>query len=155
MWKIIDIYRKSCALTLADKLNLKTASKVFSRFGKLLSIKDITGKQIAYLSAWPKSLKTTSRFLRGNSSVNLSELNKTIEAVEGSYKSLPKVATCCQYENCSVTENLEQHHINPQVNLKRKDLTEFMKSLISKKRKMVTLCRKHHNLMHRRRLFKK
>jgi tRNA/tmRNA/rRNA uracil-C5-methylase (TrmA/RlmC/RlmD family) len=76
-----------------------------------------------------------------------------MKAFEGSYKTLPKVAETCQYEGCDSTEHLEQHHINPQVNLKRKDLTEYMKSLISSKRKLVTLCRKHHQLMHRRRIF--
>jgi len=74
-------------------------------------------------------------------------------AFEGSYKTLPKVAAACQYEGCDSVNNLEQHHLNPQVSLKRKDLTAYMKSLISKKRKLITLCRKHHQLMHRRRIF--
>jgi len=152
LWGIIDVYRKSCALTLADKLKLKTSSKVFSKFGKFLSIKNASGKQIAHLSAWPESLKTNNKFLRGSKN-NYVDLIATMESFEGSYKTLPKVAEACQYEGCSQTENLEQHHINPQVNLKRKDLTPFMQSLISKKRKMVTLCRKHHQLMHRRRIF--
>lgn len=107
------------------------------------------------LSAWPVSLKTNNRFLRGNSEINFNELVIKMRTVEGSYKTLPKVAEACQYEGCDSTENLEQHHINPQVNLKRKDLTEYMRSLISKKRKLVTLCRKHHQLMHRRRIFSK
>lgn len=153
LWGIIDIYRKGCALTLADKLKLKTASKVFSKFGKYLSIKDASGKQIAYLSAWPESLKTTNKFLRGNSNISYNELTAAMKAFEGSYKTLPKVAAACQYEGCDSVENLEQHHLNPQVNLKRKDLTTYMKFLISKKRKLVTLCRKHHQLMHRRRVF--
>jgi len=74
-------------------------------------------------------------------------------AFEGSYKTLPKVAAACQYEGCDSVNNLEQYHLNPQVSLKRKDLTAYMKSLISKKRKLITLCRKHHQLMHRRRIF--
>jgi len=74
-------------------------------------------------------------------------------AFEGSYKTLPKVAAACQYEGCDSVNNLEQHHLNPHVSLKRKDLTAYMKSLISKKRKLITLCRKHHQLMHRRRIF--
>lgn len=78
-----------------------------------------------------------------------------MKAVEGSYRTLPKVAAACQYEGCDSVENLEQHHINPQVNLNRKDLTAYMKSLISCQRKLVTLCRKHHQLMHRRRIFVK
>lgn len=93
--------------------------------------------------------------MRGNSKASYNELTAAMIAFEGSYKTLPKVAAACQYEGCDSVENLEQHHLNPQVNLNRKDLTEYMKSLISKKRKLVTLCRKHHQLMHRRKVFTK
>jgi group II intron reverse transcriptase/maturase len=153
LWRVIDIYRKSCALTLADKHKLKTASKVFSKYGKFLSVKNNLGKQVAWLSDWPESLKTNSKFLRGNADIQIGDLHDTIKAVEGSYKSLKKVAEVCQVEGCNNSTNLEQHHLNPQVNLKRKDLTSYMKSIISNKRKVVTVCRKHHNEMHRRRIF--
>jgi group II intron reverse transcriptase/maturase len=153
LWRIIDIYRKSCALTLADKHKLKTASKVFSKYGKHLSVKNNLGKQVAWLSDWPESLKTNSKFLRGNADMQIGDLHNTIKAVEGSYKSLKKEADVCQVEGCSTSINLEQHYLNPQVNLKRKDLTSYMKSIISNKLKAVTVCRKHHNEMHRRRIF--
>lgn len=152
LWRVIDIYRKSCALTLADKHKLKTASKVFSKYGKYLSVKKL-GKQVIWLSAWPESLKTNSKFLLGNADTQIGNLHDTIKAVEGSYKSLKKVADVCQVEGCTNSTDLEQHHLNPLVNLKRKDLTNYMRSIISNKRKVVTVCRKHHNEMHRRRIF--
>ena len=85
--------------------------------------------------------------------MQIGNLHDIIKAVEGSYKSLKKVADVCQVEGCNTSTDLEQHHLNPQVNLKRKDLTNYMKSIISNKRKVVTVCRKHHNEMHRRRMF--
>jgi group II intron reverse transcriptase/maturase len=42
LWPVVSLYRKSCALTLADKLKLRTAAQAFKRFGPLLSINDIT-----------------------------------------------------------------------------------------------------------------
>lgn len=154
LWKLIDVYRKSCALTLADKLKLRTASKVFSKFGKRLSIKNNLGKEIASLSAWPDSLKTNGKFHRSKADVNFNDLITVGEAIKGSYKSLPKGANTCQYDGCETQTNLEQHHINPQVNISRKDLTPFMRGIVAKKRKMITLCHKHHMELHRRRIFK-
>lgn len=154
LWKLLDVYRKSCALTLADKFKLRTASKVFSKFGKRLSIKNKLGKEIASLSAWPESLKTNGKFHRSKVDVNFNDLITVGEAIKGSYKSLPKGAKTCQYDGCETQTNLEQHHINPQVNIKRKDLTPFMRAIIAKKRKTITLCHKHHMELHRRRIFK-
>jgi len=49
LWEIIDIYRKSCALTIADKLKLKTSAKVFAKYGRYLKIKNESGKVVAKL----------------------------------------------------------------------------------------------------------
>jgi len=75
-----------------------------------------------------------------------------VENIQGSYRSSVPTKEECEYDGCEVTTNLEKHHINPQVNI-RKDLSPFGKSLISSKRKTVTLCRKHHMELHKRRLF--
>ena len=40
LWQVIAIYRKSCALTLADKHKLKTAAAVYKRYGPYLKISD-------------------------------------------------------------------------------------------------------------------
>jgi hypothetical protein len=82
----------------------------------------------------------------------MSELLSVSSLIKGSYKNTLKGAQTCQYESCDASDHLEEYHINPQVNV-RKDLNPFMKSLIAKKRKTITLCRKHYNLCHRRRIF--
>lgn len=153
LWKIIDIQRKSCALTIADKLKLGTASKVFYKFGRNLSIKNpATGKEIASLTAWPKSLKSTGLFKRANKEIQIVDLIDNIENRLGTFFTNKKSAIRCAIAGCQNTENLESHQLNPMVNTKRKDLTPHARVLIAKKRKTVTLCRSHHMEMHRRRI---
>jgi hypothetical protein len=57
----------------------------------------------------------------------------------------------CNYEGCTVIANLELHHINPMVSI-RKDITLATRITIQRSRKTITLCKKHHSLMHERRL---
>ena len=149
LWQIIDIYRKSCALTLADKHKLKTAARVFSKYGKYLKISNNVGKEVASLSAWPLTLKTEGKFQRGKSAVSIQNLDENV-SIQASYKTLSKEqgSDTCQYEGCSAITLLEQHHLNPMINATRKGLSQYESSIIRSKRKMVTLCRKHHLLMH-------
>ena len=76
-----------------------------------------------------------------------------VDKIQGSYRSNSKTALVCQYTGCKETQNLEVHHLNPQSNLNsKKNLTAFEKSLITKERKTITLCRKHHLLAHNKQL---
>lgn len=60
LWKIISIYRKSCALTLARKYSLRSADAAYNKFGPHLRISqpDREGVTLFY----PTSLKTTGKF---------------------------------------------------------------------------------------------
>jgi group II intron reverse transcriptase/maturase len=69
LWPVVSLYRKSCALTLADKLKLRTAAQTFKKFGPFLSIKDLTGKEVTKLH-YPKSLKTNVDFKRGHANID-------------------------------------------------------------------------------------
>jgi len=69
LWPVVSIYRKSCALTLADKLKLRTAAQVFKKFGPNLSIKDIAGREVTKLY-YPESLKTKVDFKRGQANID-------------------------------------------------------------------------------------
>lgn len=75
--------RRSCALTLADKLKLKTAAQVFQKFGHNLSIKNKAGREIASLSSWPKTLKTTGTFKIKNHNVVYSDIVRLIDNTDG------------------------------------------------------------------------
>ena len=136
-------------------MKMKTAAKVFAKYGSRLRITNDIGVEIAKLD-WPETLKSRQNFRRGKSHINYASILSSVDAlhIQGSYKSSPGGKGICQFEGCNATEGLEQHHINPQVNLNRKDLTEMAKKTLAKKRKTVTLCRKHHMLLHKRRVFR-
>lgn len=154
LWKIFSILRKSCALTLGHKHKMNSASQVYSKYGPNLSIKKL-GKEIASLF-YPKSLKTKIDFKTGQGSfLSPSIIDIEIDKLSGSSKTSLKTSSVCEYESCEVTKNLEAYHLNPISNItKRKDLSPFKKHLIRRKRKVVMLCKKHHNLLHRKRIFK-
>ncbi|CAK9262889.1 unnamed protein product [Sphagnum jensenii] len=61
LWKVICIYKKSCALTLARKHSIQSAAAAFYRFGPNLRILDDEGKEVTSLY-YPVSLKTTCKF---------------------------------------------------------------------------------------------
>jgi hypothetical protein len=145
LWKVFAILRKSCALSLAHKHNLSSAARAYARYGPNLTIRDNMGKVRSTLF-YPKSLKTKIDFkIRKDRVVYPSVLDIEIDLIPGSSKKNLKTAMVCEYDGCSVAENLEAHH---------RDLTSFEKTLIRRKRKVVMLCKKHHTLLHKKRIFK-
>jgi hypothetical protein len=57
--------RKSCALTLADKHKLKTAAKVYKKFGPNLKITNPLNQKDVVTLFYPDTLKTTNNFNLG------------------------------------------------------------------------------------------
>ena len=141
LWQIVAFYRKSCALTLADKHKLKTAAKAFKTFGPKLKISDPVKKKETELF-YPTTLKTTGNFKLGKPNVTLS--NTTMDPIKGSYKQNIKSEKTCQWPHCDRTEGLEEHRINPVRTIKGKGLSEYQLWLRKKQRKTVILCREHH-----------
>jgi len=84
--------------------------------------------------------------------MNQSSLLEYLLTIKGSYKTQTKGMQQCQFPGCEATDNIEQHHLNPRVNLNRKDLSKYSKSLLVSKRKTVSVCRKHHMILHKRRI---
>jgi len=155
LWKVFAILRKSCALTLAHKHKMGSAARVYAKFGPNLRIKNTAGETIQVLE-YPKSLKTKIDFKTRSGSIQYPAImDIEIDKVEGSHKTNLKTSDKCEYEGCEETGNLESHHINPMSSIsKRKDLTAFEKALLQRKRKVVMLCKKHHNLVHKKRILK-
>lgn len=154
LWKVFSILRKSCALTLGHKHKMNSVSRVYSKYGPNLSITKL-GKEVASLF-YPKSFKTKIDFKTGQGSfLSPSIVDIEIDKLPGFSKTNLKTFSVCESESCEVTKNLEAHHLNPISNItKRRDLSPFEKHLIRRKRKVVMLCKKHHNLLHRKRIFK-
>lgn len=146
LWQVVSLIRKACALTLADKHKLKTAAKAYKKWGPKLTVSDNIKSNEKTSLFYPETLKTTGNFNLGKAWITTYLLWN--DPLQGSYKSLPKTSLVCQYPGCESTHNLEEHHINELKNLKKKGLTPYLKSLISKKRETVTLCREHHKVIH-------
>lgn len=146
MWSVVSIIRKSCALTLADKLKLRTASKAYNIFGSFLKVTDRLNPAKTTVLDYPTSLKTTGNFKLGKPWVNLYLIEN--DPLQGSYGSNPKTSLTCQYPGCTVSDGLEEHHFNEIKNLKKKNLPPYIQSLIRRKRETITLCREHHLKVH-------
>lgn len=59
LWQILALYRKSCALTLANKHKFKTAAKIYKIYGFNLKVSDSVKKTKSVLF-YPTTLKTTA-----------------------------------------------------------------------------------------------
>ena len=77
LWKVVSLYRKSCALTLAKKHKLRSAAKAFHKFGPNLRIME-KGKPVASLE-YPDSLKTTGKFNMRSRSSNVAILEEPFD----------------------------------------------------------------------------
>lgn len=140
LWQVVALYRKSCALTLADKHKLKTAAQVFKKYGPKLKVSDpIKSKETVLF--YPDTLKTTANFKLGKNSVTLADA--LMDPIQGSYKSNTKTSQSCQWPGCGATANLEEHHVNPVRNIKG-NLSKYESWLRKRERKTITLCREHH-----------
>ena len=140
LWQIVAFYRKSCALTLADKHKLKTAAAVYKRYGPKLKITDPIKKKETVLF-YPTTLKTTGNFKLGKNNITLSA--SMLDPIQGSYKKNIKT-TSCQWPSCKRTKELEAHHVNPVRNIKGQNLSDYQIWLKKKQRQTITLCREHH-----------
>lgn len=60
LWKVTSIYRKSCALTLARKHNLRSSKAAFNKYGPNLKISEPDREPVVLY--YPDSLKTTGKF---------------------------------------------------------------------------------------------
>lgn len=151
LWKVFAILRKSCALTLGQKHKVNSAARVFAKYGPELKIRDNLGKLISKLE-YPTSLKTKIDFKTGKRGTQVSDILEAMQkSVQGSTKTNLKTSNKCEYDECTETEHLEAHHLNPISGMaNRKDLTSFQKALISRSRKVVMLCKKHYNEVHRK-----
>ena len=145
LWPVVSLYRKSCALTLANKLKYRTSAAIFNKYGAYLKVTDpLDPKKTATLH-YPKTLKTTQNFRLGRQSLT-PHLLEPREVLATHSKNI-RTALFCQFPGCSETEGLQEHHINPVKNIP-KNLSPFEQSLRRRKRKTIALCEKHHKEVH-------
>lgn len=76
--RIHYILKYSCILTLASKLKLKTAKKVFAKYGKDIQIKDKNNKVIASFKEVPLAKKNRFHIMEISKLNPLARLEKTV-----------------------------------------------------------------------------
>ncbi len=94
LWKILAILRKSCALTLAHKLKLGSAAKIYAKFGPHLKIKGVGESTELF---YPTSLKSKVDFkIRSKSIKYPAVMELEIDAVSGPAQYNPKPLHTCK-----------------------------------------------------------
>jgi hypothetical protein len=143
--RIHYILKYSCILTLASKLKLITAKKVFKKFGINIAIKDEKGK---ILTSFPdvKLAKPKTFHIKSALDTNpLARLEKLANATFRSKAVLDKPCTVC-----GSTENIEMHHVRKLRDSKKLLKSDYLTNLMSRmNRKQVPICRPCHIKYHR------
>lgn len=141
LWKVVSIYRKSCALTLAKKHNLRSAHAAFCKFGPNLRITE-RGKPVALLE-YPDSLKTTNKFNIKSRASNITILEEPYsEQVFIKRTEHSQLNTRC--ELCASLQSLGLYQLRPVQYIPKEGKDALEIAAIAKSRKQITLCRECH-----------
>ena len=127
----------SCILTIANKMKLKTKSKVFKKYGKFLTVTTEGGKKVSFIKSdyW--------KYLKRN--YIKTEINEPNFPKNTAYTKIINLFDVCI--NCGSKDNLELHHINKRSNIKSLDYLGKMKSSVL--RRQVILCSVCHHKLHK------
>jgi group II intron reverse transcriptase/maturase len=138
--RIFYLLKFSCVLTLALKLKLKTAKKVFTKFGKEVTIRDGNGKILA--SFQYKSLAKSGKFLKSNIS-NLNPMARLEKLAQATFRTKSAFDMPCVI--CKAADNIEMHHVRKLKDSSRAIKNDFLTSMMSRmNRKQVPLCKECH-----------
>lgn len=143
--RIHYILKYSCVLTLASKLKLKTAKRVFAKFGKDILIKDEDDKIIASFPdvrlAKPKTFHIT-KFTDMNPLARLEKL------ANSTFRSKAVLNSTCSV--CDTAENIEMHHVRKLRDSTRAIKMDYLTSMMSRmNRKQIPICKPCHIKYHR------
>jgi Type II intron maturase len=92
--RIFYVLKFSCALTLALKLKLGTAKKVFAKFGKDLTIRDGTGK---ILASFPNESQAKTRNFLKSANSKLNPVARLDKLAQSTFRSKSVLFCICFY----------------------------------------------------------
>lgn len=143
--RIHYILKYSCILTLATKLKLYTARRVFKKYGKDIEIKDSKGKVLASFPnvslAKPKTFHTTKV-------TDLNPFNRLERLSKAKFRTKSALGRACLA--CGTLENIEMHHVRKIRDSSRAIKKDYLTSMMSRmNRKQIPLCRPCHIKYHR------
>jgi group II intron reverse transcriptase/maturase len=143
--RIHYILKYSCVLTLASKLKLKTAKRVFAKFGKDILIKGKDDKIIASFPDVPLAKPRTFHITKFTDMNPMARLEKLAKSTFRSKAALDSTCTVC-----GTAENIEMHHVRKLRDSTRAIKMDYMTSMMSRmNRKQIPICRTCHIKYHR------
>lgn len=135
--------KESCALTLAIKFKLKTASKAFEKFNKDLGYDVDKNKRISFISiSYAKAVNIAKAVTSNQDPI------KNIESVWNAKFTKSNLTAPCVI--CGDTANVEMHHVRQIRDMKNPNskLDFFTRQMAAINRKQVPLCKDHHIRLH-------
>ena len=141
--RIHYILKYSCALTIASKMKLHTLKKVFSKYGKDLTIIDGKGEVLA---SYPTASYRRKR--GGNPTTNIQAEKLILELSNRVGRGRKDIKGPCS--RCGSKEFIEIHHVKSLSKRKLKRKPDWLLDLmIRMNRKQIPLCRTCHIMYHR------
>lgn len=142
--RIYYIFKYSCVLSLASKLKLITAKKVFKKFGKDLNIVE-NNKLVASFPtpsfAKPRKFLNTP-ISKSNPFARLERLAKATFRTKALFEK-----TCTL---CGGSENIEAHHVRKLRDSSKTIKQDYLTAMMSRmNRKQIPLCKSCHIKFHR------
>jgi len=143
--RIHYILKYSCVLTLASKLKLKTAKRVFIKFGKDIFIRDSDNKIIASFPNVP--LAKPNKFYTTQLS-EINPMNRLEKLSKATFRSKSVLSNPCIV--CGSFEKIEMHHVRKLRDSSRAIKMDYMTSMMSRmNRKQIPICRSCHIKYHK------
>jgi hypothetical protein len=147
--RVCYILKYSCALTFASKLKLKTAKKVFTKYGYNLEVKELVKENEKVVARFEDKALTGIKpgFRLKKSGYD------PLSMIELAAKAYPRSRMLFEGECkiCASKEELEVHHVK---HLRKQGIVDkkpdYLKDIMRKmNRKQVLLCQACHNKVHR------
>jgi len=73
LWKLLALYKKSCALTLSEKKNMQTSATAFKTYGFKQRLNQLSQTMTLKLN-WPSTLRTCYSFKKVKKHINISKV---------------------------------------------------------------------------------
>lgn len=132
--RIHYILKYSCVLTLASKLKLKTAKRVFAKFGKDILIKDKDDKLMASFPDGPLAKPKTFHITKFTDMNPMARLEKLAKSTFRSKAVLDSTGTVC-----GTAESIEMHHVRKLRDSTRAIKLDYMTSMMSRMNRKLQL----------------
>ena len=141
------ILKYSCVLTLASKLKLGTARKVFKKFGKDLKV-IVDNKVVA---SFPQESYAKPSTFHNTAIAKINPLARIDKLAMATFRTKNLFDASCSH--CGSTDNIEVHHVRKLRDSSKAIKADWLTSMMSRmNRKQIPLCKTCHSDYHRGRL---